>query len=178
MSLLEYGFESLVAAVGPIELGDALQVANRHAGAVGTSFFRDQVLDIEEFATLAKSETVLKRVAELLGGQPKPYYSHLIVTSPGGIPITINWHKDRMPPKGRAVKAHFYLTDIDTEADGPARFAPMSWTDRVPPEGPGIPVYAKRGDVLLTRPDLWHRSSPVAQEAPARKSLHVSYWLP
>lgn len=177
MTFLEYGFESLVQTLGPLELGDALAVADRHEVKLGTSFFLDQVLDIEEFAALAKHETVLKHVATLLGGPPVPYYSHLIVTAQGGIPITANWHKDQIPRKGFGVKAHFYLTDIDSEKDGPVRVAPRSWPELLPPEGPGIPVYAKRGDVLLTRPDLWHRSTPVALGAPTRKSLHVSYRL-
>lgn len=177
MSFRDYGFESLMQVIDPLELGDALAVADRHEVKLGCSFFLDQVLDIEEFATLAKNELVLKHVAALLSGPPVPYYSHLIVTAQGGTPITANWHKDQIPRKGFGVKAHFYLTDIDTAADGQIMIEPRSMDRLLPPEGPGIPVYAKRGDVLLTRPDLWHRSTPVAVGARTRKSLHVSYRL-
>jgi hypothetical protein len=143
----------------------------------GKSLFIEGLEGRKGFELFFDYPLVRIRVAELLGGIPTPYYSHLLITGPGGVPVTANWHQDNQPPKGPGVKAHFYLSSVDRLEDGPVEIAPGSWGEPTPPVHRGVKLYVKAGEVLIMRPDVWHRSTPVGENGRTRKTVHVSYWL-
>jgi ectoine hydroxylase-related dioxygenase (phytanoyl-CoA dioxygenase family) len=93
---------------------------------------------------------------------------------------TGNYHVDNLPAAGpdgkprRGIKAAFYLTDVPDDKHGPLRIVPGSQGKPQPGRMDGMNVLAMAGDVVLSRPDVWHRST-FNESAVARRSLFVSY---
>lgn len=132
-------------------------------------------VDLFGLEFLSDTPVVAAWLSRLLGPGFRRYYGHLLIVAPGEAPPTSNWHIDNRPTDGSdAVKAHFYLTDIDTEAAGAPLVIPGSVGCLEKPRGQGVPILARAGDVLLTRPDLWHRSTPNTSNV-IRKSVHLSF---
>lgn len=113
------------------------------------------------FEAVFQNTNVIARLEKLLGGKTRIYFTDLVVVPPDTTAMGSVWHHDREPRGGRlGVKVSFCFSDVLRPGDGEVRYYP--WIEHVMKPGPnatGRPVFAARGDVVLSRPDLWHRST-------------------